>query len=354
MKRLKVGIIGAGGISHSHIEAFKKIPEIDVVAISDPNETKLSFVAEKCGILKRFINWENIIDEQLDIVSICSPNVFHAQQSIAALKSGKHVICEKPVAMNIEEATSIIETAKQTNNKFMVAFCHRFAHHSQFIKKMIENNQMGEIYFAKASCLRRRGIPGLGTWFTTKKLAGGGPLIDIGVHILDLAVYLMGCPEPQLVVGVTYNKFKNQAVDGGWPPVWSRVGDKPTGTFDVEDLAAAFIKFKNNTTLFLEASWAGNSESGLKIALMGTKYGVQYWTEAKPPLKIYGDINGVVTDTTAEFPSVNVYQAEIEHFVNCVRNNTQPITTSKEILTVVKIIENIYRSAETGKPMELS
>jgi predicted dehydrogenase len=354
MKKIKVGIIGAGGISHFHIEAYKTIPEVEVVAICDPNEAKLSFVAEKFGILKRFENWENIINENLDIVSICSPNAFHAQQSIAALKSGKHVICEKPVAINVEETESIINTVQQTNNKFMVAFCHRFASHSQFIKKMVENNQMGEIYFAKASCLRRRGIPGLGTWFTTKKLAGGGPLIDIGVHILDLAVYLMGCPDPRLVVGVTYNKFKNQAVDGGWPPIWSRVGDKPTGVFDVEDLAAGFIKFNNNATLFLEASWAGNSESGLKIALMGTKNGVQYWTEATPPLRVYGEMNGVVTDTIAEFPPVNTYRAEIEHFVNCVRNNTQPITTPKEILTVVKIIEGIYRSAETGRPVELT
>ncbi|HPP67381.1 MAG TPA: Gfo/Idh/MocA family oxidoreductase, partial [bacterium] len=163
----------------------------------------------------------------------------------------------------------------------------------------------------------------------------------------------MGWPEPQLVVGVTYNKFKNQVVDGGWPPIWSRIGDKPTGTFDVEDLAAGFIKFKNNSTLFLEASWAGNSETGLKIALWGTKYGAQYWTEAQPPFKIYGDLNGLSTDTTATFPVVDVYQAEIEHFVNCVRNNTQPITTPKEILTVVKIIENIYKSAETGRVVEM-
>ncbi|HOJ31146.1 MAG TPA: Gfo/Idh/MocA family oxidoreductase [bacterium] len=353
MKKIKIGVIGAGGISHAHIEAFKQLPDIEVAAISDPNETKLSFVAEKYGILKRFANWEDLLKEQIDIVSICSPNAFHAQQAISALKAGKHVICEKPVAMSVEEAESILETAKQTGNKFMVAFCHRFAPHSQFIKKMVNAGQMGELYYAKASCLRRRGIPGLGTWFTTKKLAGGGPLIDIGVHILDLAIYLMGCPEPKLIVGVTYNKFKNQAVDGGWPPVWSRVGDKPTGTFDVEDLAAGFIRFKNNTTLFLEASWAGNSEVGLKISLFGTKSGVQYWTEAKPPLKIYGDINGVVTDATTEFPSVNVYHAEIEHFVNCVRNNIQPITTPEEIITVIKIIQNIYKSAETGKPVEL-
>ncbi|MCM8805280.1 MAG: Gfo/Idh/MocA family oxidoreductase [Candidatus Omnitrophica bacterium] len=353
MKKLKVGVIGAGGISHFHIEAFKKIADVEVCAISDPNEQKLAFVAEKFGILKRFVNWEDILKEPLDIISICSPNAFHAQQSIAALKSGKHVICEKPIALNTDEARAIVNTAKETGNKFMGAFCNRFAPHSQFIKKMVDNGQMGEIYYGKASCLRRRGIPGLGTWFTTKKLAGGGPLIDIGVHILDLAIYLMGCPEPELIVGVSYNKFKNQAIDGGWPPIWSRVGDKPTGTFDVEDLAAGFIRFKNNVTLFLEASWAGNSETGMKISLFGTKSGVQYWTESKPPLKIFGELNGYPVDTTLEFPSQNVYQLEIEHFVNCVRNDTQPITKPEEIITVIKIIENIYKSAETGKPVEL-
>lgn len=353
MKKLKVGVIGAGGISHSHIEAFRQLQDIEIAAISDPNEAKLTFVAEKYGILKRFVNWEDILKEPVDIISICSPNAFHAQQSISALKSGKHVICEKPVAMNVEEVEAIIETAKQTGNKFMAAFSQRFAPHSQFIKKMVDNGQIGEIYYVKASYLRRRGIPGLGTWFTTKKLAGGGPLIDVGVHILDLVIYFMGCPQPELILGVTYNKFKNQAVDGGWPPVWSRVGDKPSGVFDVEDLAAGFIKFKNNTSLFLEASWAGNSETGLKISLMGTKAGVQYSSSSTPPLKIFGELNGVVTDTTAELPSKNVYHAEIEHFVNCVRNNTQPITTPEEIVTVIKIIQNIYKSAETGKPVEL-
>ncbi|MCM8764488.1 MAG: Gfo/Idh/MocA family oxidoreductase, partial [Candidatus Omnitrophica bacterium] len=334
MKKLRVGIIGSGGISHSHIEAFRQLPDVEITAISDPNEEKLTFVAEKFGILKRFVNWEDILKEPMDIISICSPNAFHAQQAIAALKSGKHVLCEKPLAMNVEEAEMIVETAKQTGNKFMAAFCHRFAPHSQFMKKMVDNGQIGEIYYAKASYLRRRGIPGLGTWFTTKKLAGGGPLIDVGVHILDLVIYLMGCPEPDLILGVTYNKFKNQAIDGGWPPAWSRVGDRPTGTFDVEDLAAGLIKFKNNATLFLEASWAGNSETGLKIALFGTRCGVQYSTSSEPPLKIYGELNGVVTDTTVEFPPINVYYAEIEHFVSCVKNNTQPITTPKEIITV--------------------
>ncbi|MCM8815303.1 MAG: Gfo/Idh/MocA family oxidoreductase [Candidatus Omnitrophica bacterium] len=352
MKKLKVGIIGAGGISHCHIDAFRQLPDIEIAAICDTNQEKLAFVAEKFGILKRFVNWEDIVKEPVDIISICSPNAFHAQQAVAALKSGKHVICEKPVATNVEEAEMILETAKQTGNKFMVAFCHRFAPHSQFMKKMVDNGQLGEIYYAKASYLRRRGIPGLGTWFTTKKLAGGGPLIDVGVHILDLVIYLMGCPEPELILGVTYNKFKSQAVDGGWPPLWSRVGDKPIGTFDVEDLGAGFIKFNNGATLFLEASWAGNSETGLKIALFGTKSGVQYSTSLHPPLRIYGELNGVVTDTTVEFPSVNVYNAEIEHFVNCVKNNTQPITTPQEIITVIKIIQNIYRSAETGKPVE--
>ena len=351
-KRLKVGIVGAGGIAqYGQIPGFQKLAEVEVVALADPNKEKLETVAKKFQIPETFVDYRELIGKkEVDIISICSPNYLHKEQAVLALSAGKDVLCEKPVAMNSRETEEILTTVKKTGRKFMVAFPHRFSSASTFLKKMIDRGEFGDIYYAKAGCLRRRGIPGLGGWFTTKKFSGGGPLIDVGVHVLDKTCWLMGAPRPVSVTGVTYQKFKKIATDGGWPPPDSRVGDKFTGTFDVEDLSGAFIRFENGATLVLEASWAGNSQTGLTYDLFGTKAGAR---EDASGLKIFGENSGVLTDTVPELPSVNVYDAEIKDFVSCVREGRAPVTTPAEILAVSKIIEGIYRSASTGREVRL-
>jgi predicted dehydrogenase len=355
MERLKAGIIGAGGIAQTgHIPYLKKMEGVDVVALCDPNAKKLKAVAAQFAIPRTFSRYEDLLAEELDFVCVCSPNVFHAPQSIAALKTGKHVLCEKPVALNAAEARKILETADKTGKIFMGAFVQRFTAHGQMLRKMAVRGEFGEIYYAKAGYLRRRGIPGLRTWFTTRKLAGGGPLIDVGVHILDLALYVMGCPEPKTVLATTYNKFRKNAVDGGWPPADTRIGDKPTGVFDVEDLATAFVKFRNGSTLLLEASWAGNSETGFALSLFGTRAGAQYRSESVPPLKIYQEILGITSDTTPQLGQVDPFGEEHVHFINCVRKGMKPLTTPKEILTTAKILEGIYRSAKKGAAVEFT
>jgi len=352
VRKIKVGIIGAGGVvQEAHIPCFQKLDNVEVLAISDPNKKKLNFVAEKFNIPEKFVDWREMLGlKELEIISICSPNYLHKEQAINSLKKGKNVLCEKPVAMNAKEAEEILETAKKSKKKFMVAFPHRFSPGATFLKKMIDDKEFGEIYYAKASYLRRRGIPGLGGWFTTKKLSGGGPLIDVGVHILDRTYWLMGAPEPVSVTGATYQKFKKEAVDGGWPPQSSRVGDKYKGTFDVEDLSSAFIKFENGATLFLEASWAGNSEVGMSLSLFGEKKGAK---EDASGLKIFDEKNGVLVDSSPALPHVNVYEEEIKHFVSCVVENKEPVTKPSEILNVIRIIEAIYKSAASGKEVRL-
>ncbi|RLE09196.1 gfo/Idh/MocA family oxidoreductase [Candidatus Aerophobetes bacterium] len=359
MEKVKVGIIGAGGIvQFAYLPAYQKMEEAEVVAISDVNETKLKEVAKKFDVPRFYTNYQDLLkEEEIEAVNICTPNFLHAEQAIASLKAGKHVLCEKPVAINVPEAERILEEVERSGKKFMVGFCHRFGPPSRSLRKFIDRGELGEIYYAKASYLRRRGIPGLGGWFTTKKLSGGGPLIDVGVHILDLSLWFMGSPEPQLVVGSTYNKFKDQAVDGGWPPLLTRKGDKFTGTFDVEDLASAFIKFENGSTLFLEASWAGNSETGSSISLFGTKGGAKMSLAAGErfpgELTIYKEEDGDLVDIHPRLSTTDPYQDELSHFIRCIKEDKQPITKPEEILNVVKIIEAIYCSAEKGKAIEL-
>ncbi len=354
MKKLKVGIIGAGGISQAaHIPNFQKMEEVEVFGLCDINKEKLNFVADKFKIPQKFTEWEKLIEQDIDIIVISSPNVFHKNQSIKSMENGKHVLCEKPIAITGNDAEEIIKIAEKTGKKFMGAFPQRFANHTYVMKKMIEDEQFGDIYYAKASYLRRRGIPGLGSWFTTKKLSGGGPMLDVGVHILDLAIYLMGCPEPISVLGTTFNKFKDSATDGGWPPLETRIGDIPGKTFDVEDLASGFVQFKNGSSLFIEASWAGNSETGLKLSLFGTKSGAQYSSEEKNPLKIFSETNGILTDTFPILPNVDSYLEEVKSFIECIRKDKSPVTKPKEIITVAKIIGALYKSAETKKPVQL-
>ncbi len=351
-KKLKVGIVGAGGIAQfGHIPSFQKLAEVEVVALADPNKEKLEMVAKRFQIPETFADYRELIGKkEIDIISICSPNYLHKEQAILALSAGKDVLCEKPVAMNSKETEEILIKVKKTGRKFMVAFLHRFSSASVFLRKIINRGEFGDIYYARAGCLRRRGIPGLGGWFTNKKLSGGGPLIDVGVHVLDKTYWLMDAPKPVSVIGVTYQKFKKIATDGSWPPPDSRVGDKFTGPFDVEDLAGAFIRFANGATLVLEASWAGNSQTGLTYDLFGTKAGAR---EDDSGLKIFGEDFGVLTDTVPDLPSVNLCDAEIKDFVSCIREGRAPITTPAEILAVSKIIEGIYRSASSGREVRL-
>ncbi|MCM8772022.1 MAG: Gfo/Idh/MocA family oxidoreductase [Candidatus Omnitrophica bacterium] len=351
---IKIGIIGAGGISQvAHIPNLQKIEGVKVEAICDINKEKLNYVADKFNIPKKFTNWEELIEENLDAVVICSPNAYHAIQSIKAMESGKHVLCEKPICLTVEEAYQIFDTVEKTKKIFMGAFPRRFLGETIILKKLVDDGFFGEIYYLKASYLRRRGIPGLGTWFTNKKLAGGGPMMDIGVHMIDMVLYIAGLTEPKIVYGATFEKFKDKAIDGGWPPVDTRKGDKPTGKMEVEDLSCGFVKFKNGEVLFVEASWAGNSETGLKGSIFGTKAGAQLPDplDSKNPVRIYTETNGVLSDIIPEVPKIDVYFEEIKHFVECIKEGKDPITKKEEIISVVKIIEGIYKSAENNEPV---
>ncbi len=354
MKKIRVGIIGAGGIAQAaHIPSYQKAENVEVAAIADTNKEKLQYVADKFGIKQPFTEWEKLIESDVDAVSICSPNAFHAQQSIKAMEAGKHVLCEKPICLTGADVEKVFSVSEKTGKKFMAAFPRRFSGEAKVLKPMIDAGDFGEIYYIKAGYLRRRGIPGLGTWFTNKELAGGGPMMDVGVHILDLVIYLAGAPMPELIIGSKYAKFKDKATDGGWPPAETRKGDVATGKMDVEELASGFVKLSNGATLVAEASWAGNSETGLKSSLFGTLAGAQMPDPENPknPVRIYSERHGILTDVLPTIPQSDMFQEEINHFIGCIRENKNPLTKKEEILSVVRIIEGIYESAETGKPV---
>lgn len=337
-EKLKLGVIGAGGIfRNAHAPAWLNHPEIEIVAISDPVENLAQSFAEEQGVSNVFTDYHDLLAlDEIDVVDICTPNLFHSEIAIAALNAGKHVFCEKPDAVNVEEVVKMQEAANKSSKVLMVMRNNRFNPASQFVKKFIDAGHMGDIYTGRCGWVRRRGIPGRGGWFTTKALSGGGPLIDLGVHFIDLAMWLMGDPKPVSVVGATYNKFANK-------------DEENAGTFDVEDLATGFIRFDNGATLLIEFSWASNIEDEMNYyELRGTKSGVSF---KNGDLKIFSEIEDTLVDIVPRLlnDSTPNHTRNINHFIDVLQNRSKPIISPDQGVDMIKILSAIYESAQIGK-----
>ena len=351
--KIRVAVIAAGGIAQvAHIPGYQKIAGVELVAICDTNETKLAYVKEKFGISLGLTDYRRVLDmKDVDAVSICAPNYLHAPMAIDAMQAGKHVICEKPICSTGKAAKAILATASQTGKIFMGAFVQRFSKNSMFLKSLIDDGKFGQIYYAKGGYMRRRGIPGLNGWFTSKACEGGC-MADIGVHALDRMFWLMGSPEPVAVMGKVYQKFAAQAIDGGWPPPETRVGEIYDGVNDVDDMAQGYVRFADGRTLLVEACWASHAPGVSYMQLYGTDCGA---LEGDSGLQLFGELAKEEVDLTPKVPhQEDGYTAELRHFVDCIRTGKPPITTPAEILAVARIIEGIYKSSETGREVLIS
>ncbi|XHR30196.1 MAG: Gfo/Idh/MocA family protein [Chthoniobacteraceae bacterium] len=342
MKKLRIGVIGLG-MGKVHIKGYLTHPSAEVSAITDMDEKRLAEVGEEFGIAKRYLSAEEMLEkEQLDLVSICTPNKFHKPLALAAFKRGCHVLCEKPMALNAAEAEEMLEAAHKAQRRIMINFSYRFNEASQALKK--QAGLIGDVYFGRTVWHRRRGMPGFGGWFGTKALSGGGPLIDLGVHRLDLALWLMGYPKPVWVLGATFN------------PIATAIAKAEGKTFDVEDLAAASIRFENGALLMVEASWASNQKKleHMETALFGTLGGLSqhnvdegYDAEAE----IYLEREGCQFDMKLH-PPVPKVESSYYHFVESIVTGNPHMATGEEGLTVMRILDAIYESARTGAPVQ--
>lgn len=343
-EKVKVAVVGVG-IGHLHIQGYCKCPEAQVIAVCDINEERARRVAAEFNIPHVFTDYKEMLKlDGIDAVSVCTPNYLHGPHTIAAFEAGKHVICEKPLAVDPEEGAAMVAAGRKAGRIFMTAFNNRFRGDTQVLKRFIEGGELGEIYYAKTGWIRRKGIPGMGGWFTTKSRSGGGPLIDIGVHVLDLALWLMGNPKAVAVTGSTYAKF---GPGGEGTGTWG-ITEKE-GRFDVEDLAAGFLRLDTGATVILEASWASHiKQDVIYTSLVGTKGGADL-----NPFCVYKDMHGVAVDITPGFPNVSGHEMEIRHFVDCLVNGTEPISTGEHGLEVTRILDAIYRSAGTGREIVL-
>ena len=344
--KIRIGLIGAGNIcQNAHIPAYLKQSDVELVAVCDLNEERAKEVAAKYNIRHVTKTIEDLVAlEDVDAVSICVWNNAHARAALAAVKAGKHVLCEKPMATTVAEAQAMHDASKAGGKVFMLGFVNRFRSDSLLIKEMADAGKFGDIYFARAGWLRRRGTP-LG-WFTDVSKSGGGPVIDIGVHVIDLTWHFMGKPEPVSVNATTHyplGDYKTKGV-GRWMAL-----DTDNPIFNTEDSAAGTIRFANGASMNFEVSWAVNmKETGIYSYIFGKDAGASL-----DPLEIYGEEANYLVDLKPTVDRGDPFAREIRHFLDCIKEGKEPSITTKDGLHVQKMLNGIYDSARAGREIWL-
>jgi predicted dehydrogenase len=334
--KLRTAIIGLGWPGIQHLKGYIACDRSEVVAVCDLDDARCAEVAKEYDIPNIFTNHQQMLEsDELDAVSVCLPNFLHAPISIDALNAGKHVLCEKPPACTAEEARQMADVADQNQRLLMYALVQRFSGSAQYLKGLINAGEFGEVYFGKAGYVRRRGIPlGREGWFVDKSRSGGGALIDIGVHALDCVWWLMGSPKPVAIIGAAFSKFGHLVPEGV--------------KYDVDDATFAQLRFENGATIMLESTWALNLPGDGYVKIAGTKAGARL-----NPLTIYTEEDGTEIEKTPEIPSINSFDEEAKHFVDSILDGSTPISSARQGVTLMQMLDGIYQSSETGGAIDL-
>lgn len=344
--KLRVGVVGVGGIGRDqHLPGWAKVPFAEVTALADSSPPALERAAASLPDARRFSDWRDLVARtDLDVVDICTPNALHSPIALAALQAGKHVLCEKPLATTSAEVASLAEAARTAGKLLMAAQQLRFDKAARQLKGLIDAGMLGEIYYARAQWLRRRLLPALPT-FTERRLSGGGPAVDIGVHVLDLACWLMGTPEP-LSVTATAGTFL-----AGRPDLGGDWGDWDRSRLDVEDFAAGFVRFANGAVLTLETSWLAfqPERETIRLQAYGTRGGLVW-----PDGIVTGETNKApwdlrLTDVKPDAP----HHDEILAFATAVRDGKPSPVPVEETLKVTRVLEAFYKSSELKREVVL-
>ena len=348
---VRIGFIGAGGIAKVHMRCFGEAGVKTALAgVTDVSRPAAEARAAEFGIEKVYPQVEELLaDDHIDAVVIGVPNRFHEPLAVKALEAGKHVLLEKPMAVDAAAAKNIVRAHRKTDRVLMVAHQMRWAWIHQEVARQVAAGALGRIYNAKTGWWRRKGIPGWGSWFTRRSESGGGPLIDIGVHMLDLALYLMGSPKPVSVFGATYAEFgpKKRGL-GRWGTTnWE-------GVYDVEDLGTALIRMEDGAMLSLEVSWAVHMDTASRgfVHLMGSEGGASLsGGEGKLLMEHFDRPMEAALKAPKNDPGARVRM--LRHFIDCVRNGQEPLTGPMTGLTNNLILGAVYESSRTGREVEL-
>lgn len=342
MDKLRIGIIGAGGIARGrHIPCFQRNPNATITAIADVMQDSARAVAAENGIPAVYGDYREMLDqEQLDAVVVCTPNKFHAPATIEALGRGIHVLCEKPMALDPAEGREMIAAAEKAGKILSIAFHYRHMANVRAARRVVDSGELGNVYMTRVTALRRRGIPSWGS-FVHKHMQGGGAMIDFGVHLLDSALWLMGNPKPVEVCGSLSQNLGKRPNVNPW-------GQWNYQEFTVEDQVAAFVRFDNGASMLLECSWALNiPESKENISLSGTEAGMEVF-----PLAVNKASHEMLTTWKPDWMAGekdNPGDVQAADFVDAIREGRQPVSQAHQALQVTDIVDAIYRSAELGR-----
>ena len=354
MSKVKIGVIGVGNISHAHIAAYLNNPDVELYAFCDINRERLEEMGEKYGVTRLFTDKNEMLKlPEIDAVSVCTWNSEHAPCTIAALNAGKHVLCEKPMATNVEDAVAMKEAAEKNGKLLMIGFVRRFGNDCDIVRDFNSVDYFGDIYYAKATYLRRSGNPG--GWFGDKSRSAGGPLIDLGVHVIDFTRYVMGNPKPVSVYGAAFQKLLNRS-NLKTSKEYLSASKTEHDICDVEDLATALIRYDNGAVLSVEASFSLNVKKDQgRIEFFGTKGGAKL----EPELEIYTETNGYMADVTLAAKTAldfnGLFQNEINHYVDCIKSGaTECKSPAEDGIEIMRILMAIYESAETGHEVILN
>jgi len=346
--RFNVAVLGAGAIGLDHLSSFKAHPAVTLAAVADTSLQRAQDAADLHGVPFVTSDYREVVTRpEIDIVSIALPNYLHAPVGLAALKAGKHVMIDKPMATNARDAERLVIEAKKRGVLLMIGQNNRFSPDVQTLKQLVLKGVLGEVYHAKSSWTRRSGIPRIGSWFTQTKYAGGGSTYDIGVHALDRCLYLMGEFEAAAVSGQTYAKFGPRGQGEG---SWGKSEIDPTRPFDVEDMSIALIKLKSGRTVLLETSWAAHQPTA---DFNGTQL---YGTEAgavMPNLQLFRKTDHGYSVESISTTMTMVNHNRMAHFVECLLGKEKPYVKPSESLAVQKILDAIYQSARTGREVRI-
>jgi len=353
---LRIGIVGAGMVTtRGHIPTYVRIPGVEVVAICDTNGERAQAAAAEFGIAGVYgSHTEMLVHSQLDAISVGVPNAFHAAATIAGLEAGLHVLCEKPLATSVADGERMLAAAQQSGTILAVNMSNRPRPEFQFIREQIAAGRLGTIHYANGRMLRRSGIPGFGSWFTRRELSGGGALMDIGVHMLDAVLYMLGFPAISAVRGeIQANLGPQERGLGGWG-----IDRVRGGVFDVDDLAAIHLRLANGGLVTIEVTWAIHGRDEVRVQIAGTTAGVDFFPDLygrEHPLRLYRYDDDTAVEVTPSLPHVeNAWAQSLVRFVAACRGEGTPIADGADGLAVLRLLDATLRSAREGREIALT
>ncbi len=348
-RKVKIGIIGVGSIGSTHADAYAKVADADVIALCDIDPETLKAKSARHCIARTYVNYRDLLaDPGIEAVSVCVPNDLHAPIAIDALKAGKHVLLEKPMSLNADLGRQIVAARDASGKLLQMGMVRRQCAEAEIIRKCIADGRLGEIYQINIKQIRRRGIPGLGGWFTTKARSGGGGVIDISVHSLDLAMYVANLWNPTSVSAKTYSKFGSPIKDYHYVSMWAGPPNAD-GVFDVDDYATGLIRFGEKATLAFQVAWACNAQPEDFIEILGDRGGIKFGGSA-PGITLLTEYDDRPADIVLDYDThADGFRKEMEKFVKSIQGECDVPATGEEGVIMMRVLDAIYKSSETNR-----